>query len=326
MSDLKDKKFGFLGWGAIGFPICHGLVKSGYTVYLPVYRRKSAQRHGFSGLVPDEKSKTEAIDWMLGNGGIAAASQRELLENSDILVFSLPKSQQVEEVVLGKDGVMEVCKPGTIIIDMTSADAVSTKKLAAILEKKGIELLDAPVSGGTSGAAAQTLTIMCGGKEDTFLAVKPVLDVMGAPDKVTYMGPNGSGDMIKCANNFLSACCAAATTEAVAVCAKAGIDPHLAVQVIGTSGGTNHAATMKFPNIVFPGKNWNFSLGLMSKDVGLFNSASKHMGIPSLFGNLTAQILAIPKAEEGDDADCIQVQKLYERWAKVELCGIDNEK
>ena len=91
MSDLKDKKFGFLGWGAIGFPICHGLVKSGYTVYLPVYRRKSAQRHGFSGLVPDEKSKTEAIDWMLGNGGIAAASQRELLENSDILVFSLPK-------------------------------------------------------------------------------------------------------------------------------------------------------------------------------------------------------------------------------------------
>ena len=209
---------------------------------------------------------------------------------------------------------------------MTSADAVSTKKLAAVLEKKGIELLDAPVSGGTSGAAAQTLTIMCGGKEETFHAVKPVLDVMGSPDKVTYMGPSGSGDMIKCANNFLSACCAAATTEAVAVCAKAGIDPHLAVQVIGASGGTNHAATMKFPNIVFPGKNWNFSLGLMSKDVGLFNSASKDMGIPSLFGNLTAQILAIPKAEDGDDADCIQVQKLYERWAKVGLCGIDAEK
>ena len=112
MSDLKDKKFGFLGWGAIGFPICHGLVKSGYTVYLPVYRRKSAQRHGFSGLVPDEKSKTEAIDWMLGNGGIAAASQRELLENSDILVFSLPKSQQVKRWCWVRMVLVEVCNAG----------------------------------------------------------------------------------------------------------------------------------------------------------------------------------------------------------------------
>ena len=320
MSDLKEKK-----WGAIGFPICYGLVKSGYQVNLPTYRRESAQKHGYSGLVPDEKAKTEAVDWMLANGGIPSSSQRELLENSEILVFSLPKSQQVEDVVLGKDGVLEVCKPGTVIIDMTSADAVSTKKLAKILEEKGIELLDAPVSGGTGGAAAQTLTIMCGGKEETFNAVKPVLDVMGDPNKVVYMGPSGSGDMIKCANNFLSACCAAATTEAVAVCARAGIDPHMAVKVIGTSGGTNHAATTKFPNIVFPGKNWNFSLGLMSKDVGLFNSASRDMGVPNLFGSLTAQILAIPKAEEGDDADCINMQKLYERWANVKLCGIDEK-
>lgn len=325
MSDLKEKKFGFLGWGAIGFPICYGLVKSGYTVYLPTYRQASAMKHGYSDLVPNAEAKTAAVDWMLANGGVATSSQKELLENSDILVFSLPKSAQVEDTILGKDGVLEVCKPGTVIIDMTSADAVSTKKLAALCEAKGIELLDAPVSGGTTGAAKQTLTIMCGGKKETFDAMKPILDVMGAPEKVVYMGPSGSGDMIKCANNFLSSCCAAATSEAIAVCAQAGIDPHIAAHVIATSGGTNHAATTKFPNIVFPGKNWNFSLGLMSKDVGLFNSAAKDMGIPSLFGNLTAQVLCMPKAELGDDADCIEVQKMYEKWAKVQLCGIDKQ-
>ena len=325
MSDMKDKKLGFLGWGAIGFPICHGLVKSGYTVYLPSYRRTSAQKHGFSNLAPDEKTKTEVVDWMLSNGGIATASQRDMLEQIDILILSLPKSQQVEEVITGKDGVLEVCKPGTIVIDMTSADAMSTQKLAKLMEEKGMELLDAPVSGGTNGAIAQTLTIMVGGKQEVFDACKPLLDTMGNPDKVIYMGPSGTGDMIKCANNFLSACCAAATTEALAVCGRAGIDVRKAAQVITSSGGTNHASAVKFPTIIFPGKNWNFALGLMSKDVGLFNAAAKELGIPSLLGGLTAQILSIPKAEEGEDADCIYMQKLYERWSGVQLCGLDEK-
>jgi 3-hydroxyisobutyrate dehydrogenase-like beta-hydroxyacid dehydrogenase len=323
MSSLKEKTLGFLGWGAIGFPICYGLVKSGYVVVLPTYRRETAQMHGFSDLVPDEKTKTEAIDWMLANGGKPSSSLRDMLEQIDILVLSLPKSQQVEEVILGKDGVLEVCKPGMIIIDMTSADAMSTKKIAKTLENKGIDILDAPVSGGTSGATAQNLTVMVGGKPAVFDKCRPILDTIGNPERVMYMGPSGSGNMIKCANNFLSACCAAATTEAVAVCARAGIDPRKAIEAISSSGGTSHAAEFKFPNIVFPGKNWNFSLGLMCKDIGLFNSAAKEMDIPALIGNLTAQLWGIPMAEEGNDADCINIQKIYEKWSGVQLCGLD---
>lgn len=139
------------------------------------------------------------------------------------------------------------------------------------------------------------------------------------------MGPSGAGDMIKCANNFLSACCAAATTEALAVCAKAGIEPHKAIEVIASSGGMSQAATFKFPKLIFPGKGWNFTVGLMGKDVGLFNAAAKDMQVPNLFGSLTSQILTIPMAEEGENADCMYVQKLYERWASVSLCGIDKE-
>lgn len=325
MDDLKDKTLGFLGWGAIGFPICYGLVKSGYRVVLPTYRRASAEKHGYSGLVPDQKAKKEAIDWMLKNGGVSSASQKEMLEQTDILVLSLPRSQQVEEVITGKDGVLETCKAGTIVIDMTSADAMSTKKLAEKMEAKGMALLDAPVSGGTSGAAAQTLTIMAGGKKEVFEKCLPILNTAGNPDKVMYMGPSGSGDMIKCANNFLSACCAAATTEAVVVCARAGIRPQDAIKVIASSGGMSHASNFKFPNIVFPGKNWNFSLGLMCKDVGLFNSAAKEMNIPAVVGNLTAQLWGIAKAEQGDDADCINMQKLYEKWSDVSICGIDQK-
>lgn len=320
VNDLKDKTIGFLGLGAMGLPICKGLVKCGYTVVLPTYREDNPNQPAAKNA-----AKKEGIKWMLENGAKASGSQKELFEQSDILVFSLPKSQQVEAAVTGKDGVMEVCKPGTLVIDMTSADAMSTQKLARMLEAKGIDLIDAPVSGGSTGAEAQTLTIMVGGKEEVFEKSLPILNTIGNPDKVMYMGPSGSGDMIKCANNFLSACCAAATTEALAVCAKAGIEPHKAIEVIASSGGMSQAATFKFPKLIFPGKGWNFTVGLMGKDVGLFNAAAKDMQIPSLFGNLTSQILTIPMAEEGENADCIYVQKLYERWADVKLCGIDKE-
>ena len=208
---------------------------------------------------------------------------------------------------------------------MTSADAASTRKLAALLEEKNIDILDCPVSGGVGGAAAQTLTIMVGGKKEVFDKYREILDTAGDPAKVFYIGPSGSGDMIKCANNFLSACCAAATAEAVSVCAKAGIDPRVAADIIGKSGGSNHAATVKFPNLLFKGKQFNFALNLMEKDIGLFNKAAKEENIPAFFGNTTAQLWKIPMAELGEAEDWSEVLKLYERWANVKISGVDAE-
>lgn len=320
-TDLKDKTIGFLGLGAMGLPICMGLVKCGYTVVIPNYRKDNPNQ-------PAAKNaeKREGIAWMLENGAKPSVSQEDLLKQSDIVVMSLPKSAQVEATVTGPNGILEVCHPGTLIIDMTSADATSTKRLAKLLKEHDMDLLDAPVSGGSTGAKAQTLTIMVGGEKEVFDKALPILNTIGNPDKVMYMGPSGAGDMIKCANNFLSACCAAATTEALAVCTKAGIEPHKALEVISSSGGTNHAATFKFPKLIFTDKGWNFTVGLMRKDVGLFTSAARDMQIPNMFSELTAQILTIPMAEEGENTDCISVQKLYERWADVKLCGIDDEK
>lgn len=313
MSDMKEKTIGFFGLGNMGLPICQGMVKCGYKIVLPYFRPIR------------DPQRAEAVKEMLGQGAVAAASQVEMIRQCDMFMLSLPKSQQVEELVLGADGILANAKPGTIIIDLTSADPMSTKKLSKLLEEKDMEILDCPVSGGVGGAAAQTLTVMVGGKKEVFEKCRPILDTVGNPEKIMYIGPSGSGDMIKCANNFLSACCAAATTEAVAVCGKAGIDPHTAIQVIQSSGGMSHAATAKFPNIVFAGKKWNFALNLMAKDVGLFNATAKELNIPAFYGQTTAQIWNIPMAEVGETEDCLNVQKTYEKWSGVKMCGIDAE-
>lgn len=312
--ELKEKKIGFFGLGNMGLPMCQGMVKDGWKIVLPTFRpAKTAELKA-------------AIDEMLAKGAEGAQSQVEMISKCDMFVFSLPKSQQVEDLVLGADGILAHGKPGTIIVDATSADPMSTKKLAATLQEHGMDIIDCPVSGGVGGAAKQTLTIMVGGRKETFEYCRPILDTLGDPEKVMYIGPSGSGDMIKCANNFLSACCAAATTEAVAVCGKAGIDPETAIRVISSSGGSSNASTAKFPNLFFKGKPWNFALELMYKDIGLFNTTAKELNIPAFFGQATAQVWNIPIAEAGGKADCIQVQKTYERWSGTKMCGIAQDK
>lgn len=310
---MKEKIIGFFGLGNMGMPICQGMVKCGYKVILPCFRPARTQE------------RQDAINAMLEQGAQAASSRKEMIRQCDIFMLSLPKSQQVEEVVLAEDGILKNAKEGSVIIDMTSADAASTRNLAKLLEERNIDILDCPVSGGVNGAAAQALTIMVGGRREVFEKYKEILDTAGDPEKVFYIGPSGSGDMIKCANNFLSACCAAATAEAISVCAKAGIDPRVAAGIIAKSGGTNHAATTKFPNLLFKGKQFNFALNLMEKDIGLFNKAAKEANVPAFFGNTTAQIWKIPMAELGDTADWINVPKLYEKWADVKMSGIDTE-
>lgn len=310
---MKDKTIGFFGLGNMGLPICQVMVKNDYRIILPTYRSiRNPQR-------------AAAVEEMLKRGAKGANSQLEMIQQCDLFMLCLPKSQQVEELILAEDGILKNAKPGTIIIDMTSADPRSTRYLSKRLEEVGMELLDCPVSGGVKVAPAQALTVMVGGKKEIFDVCLPILQTIGTPEKVIYVGPSGSGDLVKCANNFLSACCAAATTEAVAVCGKAGIDPRVAIDIIKFSGGMSHAATMKFPDIIFAGEKWNFALELMAKDIGLFNETAKAMEIPAFFGNTTAQVWNIPIAEAGGGEDCLHVQKTYEKWSGVKMCGINAE-
>ena len=312
--ELKEKKIGFFGLGNMGLPMCQGMVKDGWKIVLPSYRP------------PRNEERKAAVEAMLANGAEGSESQLDMIKKCDMFVLSLPKSQQVEDLVLGADGILANAKPGTIIVDTTSADPMSTKKLAAILQEHDMDIIDCPGSGGVGGAANQTLTIMVGGKKETFEYCRPILDTLGNPDKVMYIGPSGAGDMIKCANNFLSACCAAAMTEAVAVCGKAGIDPETAIKVISSSGGSSNASTTKFPNLFFPGKKWNFALELMYKDINLFTNTAKELNVPAFFSQATSQVWNIPIAEYGGKEDCIKVQNTYEKWSGTKMCGITEKK
>lgn len=321
----EEKTLGFLGLGAMGMAMCSGLVKCGFKVVLPTYRRDQDMAAGFSPVAPDAAAKSARLDEMLASTGIASESQEDLIKKSDVILISMPTSRQVEGLMYAEDGIINNMRPGSLVIDLTSADPNSTKKLAAELEAKGVDMMDCPISGGTVGASNQTLAVMAGGKKEVFDKYREILDTIGAPEKVTYVGPSGAGDTMKCANNFLSACCVAATTEALMVTAKAGIDPHVACKVIAGSGGRNDAAMYKYPNLVFPGKNMGMAVSLMLKDINLFNEAAKANNVPALVGNQIYQLWHIPVAEQDGNKDLVRFVEMYEKWCGVKLCGIDKE-
>lgn len=322
---MSKEKIGFIGLGTMGFAMCYGLFKSGYSMVLPTYRREIDQAGSFTPLVPTLEAKTAAYDEMLSGGCEGASDPADLFKKSDVIMISMPTSKQVEMNVYGEEGILENAKAGTVVIDLTSADASSTRKIAADLDKKGIEILDAPISGGQAGAINQTLTVMVGGKKEIYEKVLPILHTIGNPEKVTYVGPSGAGDAIKCINNFLSCTCLLASTEALTVAAKAGIDPKVATQVIGSSGGSSNATTYKFPSLIFTGQGMNMGVDLMMKDIGLFVSLAKDMKVPSFYGSTSYQMFDIQSSSGNGRTDFSCVVRMFEEWTGVKLWNIDNE-
>lgn len=320
-----DKKIGFIGLGTMGFAMCYGLFKKGFHMVLPTYRREIDQSGSFIPLAPTKEAKTALYDEMLSNGCEGAASSAELFAKSDFIMISMPTSKQVEMNMYGEDGILANARPGTIVIDLTSADSSSTRKLSAQLAEKGIEMLDAPVSGGQAGATKQTLSVMVGGKAEVFEQARPILETIGSPEKVKHVGPAGAGDAMKSINNYLSCTCLLATTEALTVAQKAGIEPKLACEVINSSGGSSNATSNKFPNYIFTGQGMNLSVDLMLKDIGLYNGLAKEEGVPAFMGSVAYQLFGMPSFQGQGSVDFSQVVRQYEDWCGVKFWNIDNE-
>lgn len=320
---MSKEKIGFIGLGTMGFAMCYGLYKSGYTMVLPVYRREIDQSSSFIPLAPDKAAKTALYDEMLEHGCEGADTPAELFASSDFIMISMPTSKQVEMNVYGTDGILENARPGTVVIDLTSADAKSTRKCSKDLEEKGIEMIDAPVSGGQAGAINQTLSVMVGGKKEIFEKALPILNTIGNPDKINYIGPSGAGDTMKSINNYLSCACLLATTEGLMVAAKAGIDPEKAIQVIGASGGSSNASTYKYPRLIFTGQGMNMPVDLMWKDIKLYVDAARDANVPSFIGNIVNQLFGLPSVEGKGREDFVEVVRMYENWCGEKVIGID---
>ena len=204
MSELTDKTVGFIGLGLMGRPMCRNLMKAGLK---PVVYNRSPQ--------PRQE--------LAGEGALAAASPAAVAEKADIIVIMVADTPAVENVLTGRDGVLQSLRPTTLLIDMGTTGVPATRRLAALIEQKGSFYVDAPVSGGTIGAEAGTLTIMAGGSEQAFALALPVLELLG--ERITHVGASGAGQVAKAANQVIVGLNIGAVAEALALARAAGVDP-----------------------------------------------------------------------------------------------------
>lgn len=252
------------------------------------------------------------------DGAEPSTSAAALAGDCDIVFTCLPASADVRVAIFGAGGIAEGLEAGGLIVDMTTGDPTQTRAMAAELAERGLNLIDAPVSGGPRGAEAGTLAIMVGGPDALFERVKPALLIVSP--NVLHLGQVGAGHVMKAANNMLNAICRLATFEAVSLAAKAGLDPKLCVEVLQKSSGRNFATEVTFPDYVLAGQlNQGFSLGLMHKDVAVATTLGLDVAVPLALGNLTREILQAGKNEFGADADVNAVAYAYQRATGAKL-------
>ena len=256
---MSKPKVGFIGLGIMGKPMAGHLIDAGYE--LVVHNRNR-----------------DAVDELVGRGAVEAHSGKEVAEQSDIVITMLPDSPDVESVALGEDGIIEGTHEGLIFVDMSTIAPSVTTQVGEVLAGKGVQSLDAPVSGGDIGAQNATLSIMVGGDADTFNTVKPLFDVMG--QSAVLCGPLGAGQTVKACNQILVAVTIAGVSEALTMGTKAGVDPIKIVQVL--SGGLARCGVLenRGERMVNGDFDPGFRIRLHYKDLNIIQKTSNDFGVP----------------------------------------------
>ncbi|WHZ00874.1 NAD(P)-dependent oxidoreductase [Neobacillus sp. YX16] len=290
-------KVGFIGLGNIGFLMAKNMVKDDGIV-LNVY-----------------DINQQAVKSMSELGANACLSPKEVAEKSDVVFLSLPNSAIVEKVILGEGGVQEGLSSGGTIVDLSSAEPSSTRKIAGILSEKGITLLDAPVAGGTEGAAVGKLSIMVGGHENRLNDIMPLFKTIG--EKIIYVGPIGSGHALKAINNLLYATIMVASFEAVTLGVKAGIEANKMIEVLSASSGRNFVVDVKFNSILSRDFSPKFTTNLLLKDMDIALSLAKEKGVPLSLNKFAQQIVVRGQQKGFGELDHTAIIKLYEEPSGV---------
>lgn len=289
-------KIGFIGLGIMGKPMAKNLLKAGYE------------------LVVFDRHK-EVRDDLVACGAATAENAKELAAQCEVIITMVQNSPQVREAALGKDGIVEGAKPGTVFIDMSSIDPTESKAIGAELAQSGIEMMDCPVSGGEPKAIDGTLSVMCGGKKELFDKYYDMLMVMAG--SVVYVGELGSGNVAKLANQIVVAVNIAAVSEALTFAKKAGTDPELVYQAIrgGLAGSTVMDA--KAPMILNRNFKPGFRIELHIKDLNNALNAAHAVSSPvPLTGQLMEMMQGL-KADGFEKEDHSSIVKYYEKVANT---------
>ena len=297
-------KIGFIGLGIMGRPMAKNLVKAGYD--LTVYDLNE-----------------EAVADLVSCGARAADSSREASLEAEVVITMVPNSPQVREVVLGKDGMAEGASEGTVLIDMSSIDPTESRSIGMELKKYGIEMMDAPVSGGEPKAIEGTLSVMVGGRRELFDRYYDMLMVMAG--SVVYVSKLGAGNVAKLANQIIVAVNIAAVSEALTFAKKAGTDPELVYQAIrgGLAGSTvlDAKAPMMFRGDFKPG----FRIELHIKDLGNAINAAHAVSSPVLMTGQLMEIMQALKADGLEKKDHSCIVKYYEKISNVTIKSSEEE-
>lgn len=290
----------FLGLGAIGRPMAVHLSKPPFS--LAVWNRTASRAAEFA-------HETNARH---------AATPADAARGAAIVVTCLPTSQDVEQLLDGPDGLLAGMQDGALLLDCTSGDPATSRRIAVLLAQRGIGFLDAPVSGGTTGAIAGKLTAMVGGDAKLLEQARPTLEAFAS--RIVHCGPVGAGDAVKAVNNALLAVSMWATGEGLAALTSAGVDPGVALAVINASSGRSNASENLFPQRVLNGAfPRTFRLALLDKDVGIAAGVARDQRVPAPLLQLTSELLRVARRELGEDADHVEAVKLIEKWADVKI-------
>ena len=288
----------FLGLGAIGRPMARRLAAA------------------FPQTVVWNRTPTVAQAFGREHGVRVAATAADAAREADIVITCLPTSQDVESVL--EAGLDEALRPGTVLLDCTSGDPATSRRIAARLAARDIAFMDAPVSGGTIGAENGTLTIMCGGSEAVLDRVRPVLESFGS--KIVHCGEIGAGHALKSVNNALLALHVLSTAEGLVALSRAGVRADVALDVINASSGRSNASMNLFPERVitraFPR---TFRLALLDKDTRIAAGVARDERVFAPLLQLASELMTLARNELGEEADHVEAVKMIERWANVEI-------
>src|SRR6201746_751518 len=293
-------EIGFIGLGKMGFPMARRLVEAGHQLTVFDQRR-------------------EAVDKLVALGAHAASSPKDIADRCETVMASLPSLQASLEVATGAGGVIDG-KRVKRFIDLSTVGSHMATKIHGLLAKKNIGQLDSPVSGGVGGAEKGTLAVMVSGPRADFEIAKPALDVIG---KVFFIGEKpGSAQTMKLANNFLSATAMVATSEAVVMGVKSGLDPSVMIDVINSGSGLNTASRDKFPRAVLPRSfDFGFATGLMVKDVRLAIEEMRSLGLSMEVAEAVGRLWETIISDQGAESDFTSAIKPIEKAAGVVVGG-----
>ena len=291
---------GFIGLGNMGFPMARRLVEAKHQLVVFDTRK-------------------EAVDRLVGMGAQAASSPKDAADRVETVMASLPSLQVSLEVATGAGGVIEG-KRVKRFVDLSTVGSQMAVRIHGILAERNIVQLDSPVSGGVGGAEKGTLAVMVSGPKADFEAAKPALEVIG---KVFFISEKpGAAQTMKLANNFLSATAMVATSEAVVMGVKSGLDPKVMIDVINSGSGLNTASRDKFPRAVLPRSfDFGFATGLMVKDVRLCLDEMKSLGLKMEVAEAVGRLWEVVIRDMGAESDFTSAIKPIEKAAGVVVGG-----